>query len=90
MHVSTVAFLMEARKRFCWALSSPQASVIVCDVTHVSIDAMCVCVCLVDVYMTLNTCYVHVHTDVLATHRQSLNPRQRGVLLVALWFPDNP
>ena len=63
---------------------------IVCDVTHVSIDAMCACVCLVDVYMTFNTCYVHVDTDALATHGQCLNPRQRGVLLVALWFPDNP
>ena len=54
------------------------------------VDRCDMCVRLVDVYMTLNTCYVHVNTDVLVTHRQCLNPRQRSVLLVALWFPDNP
>ena len=40
MQVMTVAFRMAARNRFCWEFSSPHALVIVCDVTHVTIDAI--------------------------------------------------
>ena len=51
LHVVTVEFFKADRKRLVWEASSPHASVIVCDVTHVWIDAVCVMS-----YMRFNTC----------------------------------
>ena len=63
MQVMTVAFLMAARNRFCWEFSSPPALVIVCDVTHVTIDAICVYVWLMYIYHSTHG-HVHVNTDI--------------------------
>ena len=89
LHVVTVAFFRAARKILFWEFSSPHASVIVCDVTHVSIDAMCVYVWLSYICYSTHG-YVHVNTDVSDTHRQCLDPGQRSVLLVAFWLLRNP
>ena len=68
LHVVTVAFLNAARKTFCWAVSSPHASVIVCDVAHVWIEAVCVCMSGCHICDSTQV-YVYVDTDVSDTYR---------------------
>ena len=68
LHVVTVAFFNAARKIFCWAVSSPHASVIVCDVAHVWIEAVCVCMSGCHICDSTHV-YVYADTDVSDTHR---------------------
>ena len=88
LHVVTVAFLNAARKRFCWADSSPHASVIVCDVAHVWIEAVCVYVWVS--YMRFNPCVCICGHGCIGHISAGLNPGQRSVLLLALWLQSHP
>ena len=68
LDVVTVAFFKAARKILVWEASSPHASVIVCDVTHVWIDAVCVCMSGCHICDSTHV-YVYVDTDVSDTYR---------------------
>ena len=88
LHVVTVAFFRAARKICFSSCSSPHASVIVCDVANVWIDAMCVYVWMS--YMRFNTCVCICGHGCIGHISAGLNPGQRSVLLLALWLQSHP